>query len=360
MLFWDIETRSTLSLRDVGAWRYAAEPITEVLCVGYAIDDAPAQIWTPGQPIPEPFIAAATDPQWLLIAHNSAFERAIEQRLLHPRHGWPLIPIERLRCTMAMALASALPGSLEDAAEALGLPIRKDADGHRLMMKMAKPRRPRKNEDPKQIYWVDDIEHRLRLYDYCAGDVAVERMLFQRLPPLSANEQKVWVHDAVINRRGFYIDLELAQAARKIVDAEQAALDAELTELTGGAVTSINQVAKLQTLLQERGHKVTSLTKRSVSAVLAHGPEGDVKRILELRQQGAQAAARKLDSLIAGTDADHRMRGTLRYHGASTGRWSGSRFQPQNLKKPKTKNLDSAIDAIRSGDLSACARSARR
>jgi hypothetical protein len=72
---------------------------------------------------------------------------------------------------------------------------------------------------------------------------------------------------------------------------------------------------------------------------------------LASRQQGAQAAARKLDSLIAGTDADQRMRGTLRYHGASTGRWSGSRFQPQNLKKPKTKDLDAAIDAIRSGDL---------
>jgi hypothetical protein len=45
------------------------------------------------------------------------------------------------------------------------------------------------------------------------------------------------------------------------------------------------------------------------------------------------------------------MRGTLRYHGASTGRWSGARFQPQNLKKAKTENLDAAIDAIRAGDL---------
>ena len=70
-----------------------------------------------------------------------------------------------------------------------------------------------------------------------------------------------------------------------------------------------------------------------------------------MRQQGAQAAARKLDSLLAGIDADHRLRGTLRFHGASTGRWSGSRFQPQNLKKPQTKNLNAAITAVRSGDL---------
>jgi hypothetical protein len=39
---------------------------------------------------------------------------------------------------MAMALASALPGALDKAAAALGLAIRKDAEGHRLMLAMAK------------------------------------------------------------------------------------------------------------------------------------------------------------------------------------------------------------------------------
>ena len=163
--------------------------------------------------------------------------------------------------------------------------------------------------------------------------------------------EALWRLDAIINRRGFYVDLDLAKATRKIVHAEQEAIDAEITELTGGRITSINQVAKLQALLGELGHDVSGLTKKSVSAALAHKPEGDVKRLLELRQEGAQAAARKLDSLLAGIDADQRMRGTLRYHGASTGRWSGARFQPQNLKKAKTENLDAAIDAIRAGDL---------
>ena len=64
VIFWDIETRSTLALETAGAWRYAADPTTEVLCVGFAIDDAEPEIWTPGQPIPQAFIAAATDPSW--------------------------------------------------------------------------------------------------------------------------------------------------------------------------------------------------------------------------------------------------------------------------------------------------------
>ena len=275
ILFRDIETRSTLDLKEVGAWRYAADPTTEVLCVGYCVDDGAVQIWTPGQPIPDEFIAAARDaddPTWLIVAHNDSFETAIETRLLHPRFGWPLAPIELHRCTMARALASALPGSLEGAAAALGLPIEKDREGYRLMMQMAKPRKARKGEDPNVIHWHDDPERRLRLAEYCKRDVELERLLYRRLPPLSVDEQILWVLDAKINVHGFHVDLELAEAARSIVHAEQEAIDRELTKITDGKVTSINQVAKLTALLKDHGHNVTGLTKRSVAAVLAHDP----------------------------------------------------------------------------------------
>ena len=149
VLFRDIETRSTLDLADVGAWRYAADPTTEVLCVAYAVDDGAVNIWTPGQAVPEEFKIAATDPNWLVVAHNSNFERALEERLLHSRYGWPLVPLAQHRCTLAAALANALPGALDAAAAALGLVNRKDRDGHRLMMQMSKPRKARKGEDPE-------------------------------------------------------------------------------------------------------------------------------------------------------------------------------------------------------------------
>lgn len=204
---------------------------------------------------------------------------------------------------MAAALANALPASLEGAAEALGLSVRKDADGRRLMLQMSKPRKARKGEDPDLIYWHDDLEHRLRLQEYCKRDVDIERLIYNRLPLLSPDEQKLWQLDALINQRGFYIDLELAEATRKIVHEEQKAIDAEVTEITGGKITSVNQVAKLSALLAEFGHgEVTSLTKKSVNALLAHGAVGDAKRLLELRKEGAQSAARKLDSLVAAGD----------------------------------------------------------
>ena len=125
-------------------------------------------------------------------AHNDAFETAIEQHVLAPRYGWPIIPPERHRCTMAMCLALGLPAKLGAAADALELANRKDAAGERLMRQMSKPRKPRKGEDPAGAYWFDDQERLDRLYSYCKQDVEVERELYNRLPPLSAAEQTLW------------------------------------------------------------------------------------------------------------------------------------------------------------------------
>jgi DNA polymerase len=351
VLFRDIETRSCALLKSAGAWRYAADRSTDVLCVGYAIDDGPVQIWTPGQPIPDEFITAARDIDWLVVAHNNAFELAIEERILVPRYDWPVIPLVRHRCTMAMALAVALPASLEKAAFALGLPFQKDRDGHRLMMQMSRPRRHHKGEDPNQIFWIEDAEHRQRLHQYCIRDVEIERALYHRLPPLSDAEQALWTLDAIINRRGFFVDRALALSARELAYKGQQAINVEMSSLTEGQITTANQVRRILAFARDRGHELQSLSKRSVSTVLANAPEHDVRRLLELRRDGARASTRKLDTLFTGIDADDRLRGALTFHGASTGRWSGKRFQPQNLKKPETADLSAAVNAIMSADV---------
>jgi DNA polymerase len=87
----DIETRSQLDLRRVGAARYAADPSTDVWCVGFVIDGGPVQLWLPGSPVPATIIEAAADPEYLFVAHNAAFERAIWRDILTPRYGWPVI-----------------------------------------------------------------------------------------------------------------------------------------------------------------------------------------------------------------------------------------------------------------------------
>ena len=165
----DIESRGVLALGKVGAHRYAADPGTSVLCVAYAVDNEPVKLWTPGDAIPPEFIEAARNPNWIAVAHNAAFEMAIEQHILGPRFGWPLIPIERQRCTMAMVLAMSLPAKLDAVARALELQHQKDDVGHRLMLMMAKPRKPHKDEDPNRVYWFEDQDRLGRLYEYCAA-----------------------------------------------------------------------------------------------------------------------------------------------------------------------------------------------
>ena len=81
-----------------------------------------------------------------------------------------------------------------------------------------------------------------------------------------------------------------------------------------------------------------------------------VRRVLELRLGGAQAAVKKIDALLARAGDDDRVRGAFRYHGAATGRWAGEGFQPQNLKRPAVEDLDAAIAAVATGDYAARAQ----
>src|SRR5262249_24834175 len=153
-IFFDIESRSAVSLENAGVFRYTSDPSTDVLCVTYVIDDGEPQIWLPGQPPPADIIAVAKqNPDWL--AHNIMFDRALMTPIGQPRYGWPEIPRERQIGTMSLALANALPGAWDKAAAALGLPLRKDRRGYLLMRKMSRPLRRRKGDPPDLIRWYE-------------------------------------------------------------------------------------------------------------------------------------------------------------------------------------------------------------
>jgi DNA polymerase bacteriophage-type len=346
----DYESRGRSRLNSVGAYRYAADPHTEVLCCAYAVDNNPVQLWVSTDPVPPEFVEAAYNPAWIVAAHGDHFETAIEQHILGPRYGWPVIPIERHRCTMSMCLAHGLPARLSAAADALELANRKDRAGERLMHQTSKPRRPHKDEDPDQVYWFEDPERLDRLFDYCRQDVEVERELFERLPPLPPAEQSLWELSSRINARGFRVDRTFAEAARKIARAAAPELDQELAEITGGAVTKISQVARLLVWLQEQGCTLRKLDRKAIERQLEKELPPRVQRALELRAGGAQAAVKKIDALLARAGDNDRVRGAFRYHGAATGRWAGEGFQPQNLKRPVVEDLDAAIAAVSTGD----------
>ena len=347
----DYETRSILALERVGTHKYATDPCTEVLCCAYAVDDQPVQFWILGDKVPPEIVQAANDPKFVAVAHGDHFETAIERCIMAPRCGWPEIPLDRHICTMSMALALGLPARLSAAADALELADRKDVVGERLMHQMRKPRRPRQGEDPSQSYWFNDSDRLERLYAYCRQDVEAERALFHRLSVLSEAELTIWQLSCRINDRGFYVDRQFAEAARRIAQAATPEIDAELSEITGGVVTAINQIQRLLTWLHQLGFAAKTLNRAAIERQLEKNDlPATVRRVLELRLGGAQAAVKKIDALFARAGGDDRVRGAFRYHGAATGRWSGEGLQPQNLKRPAVVDLDAAITAVATGD----------
>src|SRR6516165_8714704 len=97
---------------------------------------------------------------------------------------------------------------------------------------------------------------------------------------------------------------------------------------------------------------VSTLNRKTLERLLeTEDLPPNVRRVIELRLDGAQAAVKKIDALLARARADDRVRGAFRFHGAATGRWSGEGFQPQNLKRPEVDDLEAAIAAVLTGDI---------
>lgn len=342
----DFETRSTQDLKVVGLDNYAKHPGTDVWCMGWAFDDESVEIWTPtGQPLPERIRehVKLCEPEFVTIAHNAAFELAIWNNIMVPRYGWPMLFTVQCRCTMAMAYAMALPGSLEKAAAAVGIKEQKDLAGGRLMMQMAKPRHIlcESIQDGNHYEWWDEPAKLDALYEYCKQDVRVERELEKRLMPLSADEQNLWVLDQWINLRGVGIDQASVAKAIKIVAAEKQRLDEEMRRVTEGVVSVCSEVKRLGDWLRGQGVAIDGVAKADVLEALSLAGLPDVARsALLLRQEAGKTSTAKLRAMVDAASLDGRVRNTMQYHGAAPGRWSGRRIQPHNLPRPTAKFAD--------------------
>lgn len=328
-LFLDFETRSAVDLRSAGVYRYAVDPTTSVIVACYAFGDGPIRSWFPGEPVP-PEIIAHVEAGGRIVAHNAQFERVIWRHCLM-RLGWPRWRLSQWICTAAMAAAMALPRRLEDAAHALQLGVSKDMEGHRLMLRMCRPRAF--GENGAHVWWDDDARIQ-RLTAYCATDVEVERRIYARCEKLSLSELEIYRLDAVINDRGVQLDVATIKAAQPLVARALAALDRRMSMVTDGFVTTCNQVAKLTEWCEQRGVYTESLDKEHLAELLADELPAAVRAALLLRQEAAKSSTAKLRTMLGRVSADGRLRGNLLYHGASTGRFAGLGAQLHNLPRP--------------------------
>jgi DNA polymerase len=346
----DFETRSAVDLRKAGAHRYAEDPSTDIWCLCWAFDDEPVQTWRPGEPIPDRIFDHVFE-GGLISGWNVGFERAIWNGVLGPRYGWPCPRLEQFEDTAAAGAAMGLPRNLGDAAKAMGTAFQKDDEGHRLMLRMAKPRRPRKGETPTGLLWWDEPDRIARLIAYCVDDVETERALRKVLVPLAPEERETWLFDQRMNDRGALLDLPLIHALQKIAVEATADLDTELEEVSG--VEKTTQVARLSAWINEAGVECTSLAKGEIERMLAI-PDlpNSVRAALEIRRDGAKTSTKKLKAMLACVSRDGRGRGQHLYHGAGTGRWSGRLIQVQNFPRGTgtVKDPEAAVADFMRGD----------
>ncbi len=350
----DLESRSALDLRAVPAGKYAEHPSTALLCVGWQVVGEPQlHSWAPGD-----YDTAALDQLHQAIAGgasvhawNSPFDAAVWNSV---RPDWPPIRLHQQHDIAARAAMCGLPRGLEKAAAALGISLVKDKAGLSALRYLMKPRSWSPCGAP---VFAADAKRLALVRTYCEQDITITARLHALLPVLPDEERAIWLHDQKVNERGFRIDPRFLQVAGPFFIKAREAGDAQMREVTSGAVKSISAIKALGTWLQAQGVGLCGanavdaenddedaddenestkgwLTKASVREILAQpGLPDAARRALEVRQDFGRSSVAKIVALACAVSRDQRLRGSLLDHGTLTGRQTARLFQPQNLPR---------------------------
>lgn len=321
LLWIDIETYSPVDLAKAGVYKYTEHPDWRILMCSWALNDGEVQRAEGHEAILA--IPGLFDKKVLKVAHNASFERINLSRLKSRKK---FLPPEQFFDTAALARAWGLPASLKDFALALGAE-EKDEAGTRLINLFSKPSRKgeRVTKEEKPEDWA-------AFGAYCDQDVETMRQAAKRLDcGFPRMEDFVYDEDQRINDRGVRVDVELARAAERCFKDNRAEALKEIEKIAG--VDNGNSVAQLRAWLRSRGVDTEDLRKDTVKELLEGDLPDDVRRVLVLRQECAVSAAAKFTAAIRATNDDGRLRGTMQYFGASTGRFAGRLIQFQNLAR---------------------------
>jgi DNA polymerase bacteriophage-type len=364
MLHIDFETYSECNLKKHGLYAYASHPSTEILCLGWAIDDTKPQIWVPGD---SPFILNKyfREKGNFISAFNANFERMILKYC--GKKAGLVCPADNMWVdTQAIARMCGLPGSLKDVAEALRLPQQKDTDGYRLIRLFSIPQDDGTRISPFETVprgpheWQRVYHKEFRLMEqYCMQDVEVDRAIHHTLPIqwLPFFEQKVWIVDATINERGIPIDINLCISGASMASNARAEACAKLPAMTRsrkhpqGMVRTIGQRDKILEWSRINGYPMPGLNRESVNDALEDPLlPGRVRDVLELRQEANITSLAKFKKASELVEVDGRIRGNYIYHKAGPGRWASTGVQFQNGPRPVLKLDDDDLNLIRRGD----------
>lgn len=358
----DFETKSELDVKEVGASVYARHPSTDILCIGYAVDDEPIEVLKNGEwedcieLVAERLYVLAENPNVVFVAHNASFEQAVWRHIMVERYDFPEIPVQRWRCTAAKAAYMGLPRDLAGVGEVLKLPIQKSSN--RAIMKLCRPRRITKKKKeldiPLEKFWTPETapEDFAEMYEYNRIDVETERLVDKALPDLNTSEQEMWFIDQIINARGVKVDIPMVKRALEFIAQTTAELLARFREIVEDQFESPNQLVKFKEWLSSNGLELSDLQAATVDRAIRRLPDGHVKEALEIRRALSKISTAKYQAFLDRVDPhDMRLRDILLYCAAHTHRFGGRGVQIQNMPRG-TVNSDIAISIIQNSSYS--------
>ena len=344
----DLETYSSVDLGKSGVYKYAESEDFEILLFAYSIDDGGVKVidLASGEIIPEEILAALSDESVEKWAFNANFERACLSRFLGERlnpKGW--------YCTMIWSAYLGLPLSLEKVGEVLKPDKQKMNEGKALIRYFSIPCKPTKTNGMRTRNLPHhDLEKWSTFKEYNQRDVETEMEIKKKLSafPMPQSEWENYCVDQNINDRGILIDEVLVDSAIKFDEILREENMDRAIELTG--LENPNSPLQLKEWLKRKGLEIDSLAKKDVEAALKNA-EGDIKEVLELRQELSKSSVRKYDAMKNVKGKDNRARGLIQFYGANrTGRYSGRLIQVQNLRRNNLKDLDLARSLVKNRD----------
>jgi len=377
--FIDFETRSDTDLKVAGATRYATE--ADAIVLAYAIGNGPVSTvkvtafdgpirWDDVPSEIKLHFARAARGEAIWAAWNAGFDRAIWN---FATEGFPEMLPEHVIDVMAQATASGLPPDLAKASEAIGKAV-KVGEGKELVQLFCLPKglrgvRGTPQSHPKEWHTFVD--------SYATGDILAMRDVFKSTRQLTLAEWREYWAMEKINDRGVCIDVSMVAHAARLADEDKVRSKADLQRLTGCAVETVDQVAKMTAWLMARLPKdgqviltktveetdeetgeVTKpaklqLTRTRIERLLAYLIEcnepsyfGHLISVLQIRRYGGSKTPAKFAKMLA-QQVDGRLYGQYVFNGApQTGRASSRGVQIHNLARDVLEHEPELLDAL--------------
>ena len=341
----------------------------DILLFGYAVDGGAVQVvdLAAGEKIPVDILAGLSDESITKWAFNSNFERICLSEWLrrkHPEyftsysimedtvgdyldsHGW--------KCSMIWSAYMGLPLSLAGAGAVLGLEEQKLKEGKDLIRYFCVPCKATKSNGGRTRILPEHDRKKWELFKaYNQRDVEVEQSIQKKLAKFPVPDfvwGEFWLDQEICDRE-IAIDRKMVEEAIALDEISKNELSETMCEMT--SLDNPNSVMQMKQWLSKQGIEVESLGKKEVAKLIGK-VDGELKEVLQLRQQLAKSSVKKYQAMQNAVCSDGRARGMFQFYGANrSGRWAGRIIQLQNLPQNQMDDVEEARSLVRNREYTA-------